>query len=140
MVVVAPDNAYGAASNRIWHWNGTAWSNISLPVIAPIAHLSATAADDVFAQTAQEVFHFDGTRWLPIRVPTDSSVLGHTIVGIQATRSFIDLIYSTKLGQTPMRRLYRTKLWDCAVSELNCSDGVDDDCDERVDSLDSDCP
>lgn len=140
VVAFAPDDVHVAGANRIYHWNGLTWTEQAVPVLDPILKLSATGPDDVFALTRQQLLHFDGARWSFIRPPSDLDTTGRGMVNIEASRDHVDIVYGTGFGAAPMRRLLRTRLWDCKQTETVCNDGVDDDCDDRVDALDSDCP
>jgi hypothetical protein len=140
IVALAPDNVFATAANRIWHWNGTSWSSQFLPVIDSFVALSATGPTDVFAATASQILHFDGERWTFIRAPGDLNVANRPITNIAALPDRVDLVYDQTVGNVPMRRLIRTRPWNCAATETACGDGVDNDCDTRVDTLDSGCP
>jgi hypothetical protein len=140
IVALAPDNVFATGQNRIWHWNGTAWSAQLIPVLDPFIAMAASSPSDVFAMTQGQLVHFDGQQWTFIRVPADVNVANRELTGIEALPGHVDLVYGATFGSVPMRRLIRTRPWNCTATELACSDGVDNDCDARVDGLDSDCP
>jgi len=140
VVAFAPDDVHVAGGNRIFHWNGTSWTEQMLPVLDPILKLAGTGPDDVFALTKRQLLHFDGARWLFIRPPADVDTSGRPMANISVTRDRIDIVYGAGIGAAPFRRLLRTRLWNCHQNETVCDDGVDDDCDDAVDSLDTDCP
>jgi hypothetical protein len=140
IVALAPDNVFAAAKNRIWHWNGTTWTAQVMPVINDFVALSATGPTDVFAQTTSELLHFDGERWTFIRAPGDINVAMRPMTNISALPDRVDIVYGQTIGNVPVRRLIRTRPWNCSATETACGDGVDNDCDTRVDALDTDCP
>lgn len=142
IVAFAPNNVFATAGpNEIWHWDGTSWTGESFAVLSPFVAIAGTGPRDVFAQTATELLHFDGARWSFIRPPEDPLLFNRKMRNIIAYRDRVDIVYDTETtGTAPFRRLIRTRPWICEDSETFCTDGVDDDCDNAVDDLDSDCP
>ena len=140
VVAFAPNDVHVAGANRIYHWNGLTWTEQLFPVLDPIVKMSGTGPDDIFALTRQQLLHFDGARWSFIRPPSDPDTASRAMANIEASRDHVDIVYGSGLGAAPVRRLLRTRLWNCHPTETVCDDGVDDDCDDSVDALDSDCP
>lgn len=143
LAVLAPDDVFATTMGRdILHYDGTAWSDTLMPVTGQFIRIDAAAHDDVIAMTRTELLHFDGSRWSPMRAPNDLGVTtpARDMEDVQITPGYIDLLYTSGLPNQPLRRLIRTRFWNCRATETSCTDGVDDDCDGRVDSLDSDCP
>jgi hypothetical protein len=140
IVALAPNNVFAAGGNKLWHWNGTSWTGQAMPVLNSFVALTATGPTDVFAQTSAELLHFDGERWSFIRPPGDLNVATRPMKNISALPDRVDIVYDVSIGTVPMRRLIRTRPWNCAATETACGDGVDNDCDTAVDTLDSDCP
>ncbi|MDB4957154.1 MAG: uncharacterized protein JWO36_4723 [Myxococcales bacterium] len=143
LAVLAPNDVFATTAGRdILHYDGTAWSDTLVSVAQPLQRIDAAAHDDVFAMTKSELLHFDGSRWSLMRPPNDPSVTtpAHDLQDVQVRPGYIDLLYTGPFPPQPLRRLIRTRFWNCRATETNCTDGVDDDCDGRVDSLDSDCP
>jgi hypothetical protein len=61
----APNDAIAVdEQNRPWHWDGTRWSAITLPIFGgfPIGQFWGTAPDDVWA-VGGAIFHWDGDSW-----------------------------------------------------------------------------
>jgi hypothetical protein len=137
IVVVGPNNVFVTAdTNHILHYDGTAWTDIAVPVVTKLDRLAASAPDDVIASSGAEAVHFDGSTWTPIRFGTEPNA---TLRTVTAAPAFVDTLFSTT-SQPIVRRLVRTRMWNCRAKETGCSDGVDDDCDGNADALDSDCP
>ena len=132
VIAVGPDR-------RAFHRVGGTWETTFLPVLSGLTSVAGTAPADVFATTGSELVHFDGTAWTAVRVPTDVDIAGTNISGVDVHAGFVDLLYPTMLTQQ-IRRLVRTRPWDCAATETACGDGVDNDCDGLVDGNDPDCP
>ena len=141
IAAIAPDDAFAITDGvHVLHWDGAAWSDAAVvPLLGPLMRISATAHDDVFAASATELVHFDGARWSPIRLPSDFSTTT-PIVAVDAHPGWVDVVTSKTPAPQPLRRLIRTRPWNCRATETDCHDGVDDDCDGKVDGLDSDCP
>jgi hypothetical protein len=62
-----------AVGTRLWHWNGTTWSEVSAPAL-PSA-IAGRAGNDVWAigslgATGDVVEHWDGTSWTVVYTPT----------------------------------------------------------------------
>ncbi|HEY5949444.1 MAG TPA: hypothetical protein VIV40_28310, partial [Kofleriaceae bacterium] len=137
IVVVAPNDVFVTAdTNHVLHYDGSTWTDTVVPVSTRLDHIAASAHDDVVASSPSEAVHFDGTRWTPLRVALDANA---TIRGLSVAPGYIDFL-STSVTAQVVRRLIRTRFWNCRATETGCSDGVDDDCDGSVDALDADCP
>jgi hypothetical protein len=140
LVALAPDNVFAIGSNQIWHWDGTAWSSQLIPVLESFEAIAASGPSDVFAVTRDQMVHFDGERWSFIRAPVDINVVTRGITNISVLPDRVDILYDSAVEPVPLRRMIRTRPWNCAATETACADGVDNDCDAHVDGLDSDCP
>ena len=132
--VVAVDASFGYA------WDGTSWTTSQLPFVSTVKAIAASSAHDVIAATPTELAQFDGSRWAPIHVPADSQVSTGAIAQISVVPSMLGLSISAVAHTIQTRGLIRTTPWVCETTETNCSDGVDNDCDGKIDALDSDCP
>jgi hypothetical protein len=183
----APDNIWAvsqdtAVKNRIFHWDGSKWSEVPHdspePILAIAAvsptdvHASArngfmlhftggssfttiqqvgtidemflvntmvaTSFDDVIAASAVDAFHFDGVVWSPLRLPDEIRNPGAPKVhALRATPGRVDFL----LDRFKIMTLIRTRALVCRNNEADsCSDGVDNDCDGKIDSVDANCP
>ncbi|HSD89780.1 MAG TPA: hypothetical protein VLB44_19750 [Kofleriaceae bacterium] len=139
VVAVTPTDVHVTAEQgRMEHWNGTAWSEQIVAPLADLTMLAATAADDVIAASERDLFHYNGTEWSGIRPPVDfvpNTAEYIPIVGLQASPGRIDML----LQRYRIRTLLRTRPLVCELHEV-CSDAVDNDCDGKIDSTDSECP
>jgi len=141
LAAVAPGEVFAFGTDRhVYQLAGGVWHATLLPVINTLLTGAATAPDDVFVATATEIFHFDGARWSPVRAPNDPLLGSDTISRIDAHPGYVDFLYLDATGSNQIRRLVRTRPWDCTPTETACSDGVDNDCDGLVDGNDPDCP
>jgi hypothetical protein len=138
VAAVAPDDVHVSARNsRMLHWNGSAWSEGIIPTLADVTYFSYTADDDVVAASARDLLHYNGEAWSNMRTPIDfvpntSDYL--PIVGVLAHPDRIDIL----LDRYRIRTLLRTRPLKCRATET-CGDGVDNDCDDKLDALDPDC-
>jgi hypothetical protein len=141
LAAVAPGEVFAFGNDRrVYQLSGNVWHTTLLPAIGLLVAGAATAPDDVFAATPTEIFHFDGARWSPVRAPNDPQLASDPIAHIDAHPGYVDFLYFDNTGSNQVRRLVRTRPWDCAVTETVCGDGVDNDCDGLVDGNDPDCP
>ena len=129
-----------ATDRRAYQLHDGTWQATAIGSLNPLKNLSATAPDDVFASSSDEIFHFDGTRWNPLRRPSDPVLGADPLRALDAHPGFVDLLYQDQFGSQQVRRLIRTRPWNCAATETACGDGVDNDCDGLVDGNDPDCP
>jgi hypothetical protein len=134
----APDDAWLAGNNLIYHWDGTAWSASDIPVLAGFTAIHGTAKDDVFAVgQGATILHFDGTAWAPIRTPES----GMSFLAVSALPQAVAFVGEPDGGASGITDvLLRHGRWACRDVETSCNDGIDDDCDGKVDREDSDCP
>jgi hypothetical protein len=136
IVVVANDVFITADTNHVLHYDGMTWTDTTLPVATKLDRLAASARDDVIAASTTEAVHFDGTQWTPLRAGSEGN---GTLRALTAAPAHIDFLF-TGVGINTVRRIVRTRFWNCRAMEQGCTDGVDDDCDGAADALDSDCP
>ncbi len=142
VAAVSPTDVHVTAEDGgMLHWDGSTWSLTQVASVGQVRVIAATANDDVIAASALDAFHYDGRQWSPLRLPDEIRSPGMpTIRGIQATPGRVDLL----LERFKIMTLIRTRPLVCRGSELigpgSCNDGVDNDCDGKVDSNDSECP
>jgi hypothetical protein len=130
-----PDSVYvGSTSGTLLRFDGTAWNlEHTFPAISQIW---GSGPDDVFVSTGYggQLWHFDGAEWGEIRaVPlVPFSVWGSGsklfVAGLNPFNNY-----------SRVQTLSRITKWNCAESEVDCGNAVDDDCDGAVDESDSDC-
>ena len=129
--VVAVDASFGYA------WDGTSWTTSQLPFVSTVKTLAASSAHDVIAASATELAQFDGSRWAPIHLPDDVEMPPNaSIAGISVVPSMLGIAFAAIAHSIQLRGLARTTPWVCETTETDCSDGVDNDCDGKVDN----CP
>ena len=132
--VVAVDTEYA------YTWNGTSWSQALVPVVDGIKFVAATAPNQVVVATPDELAQFDGTEWAPVRLPGDqTSNPNASIDTLMITPNTYAMTVDLTTQPFIVRGLLRTKPWVCEPTELECGNGVDDDCDGLIDALDPDC-
>jgi hypothetical protein len=133
-VVVAVDTEFA------YTWDGTSWSQALVPVVDGITHIAATAPNQVIVATPTELAQFDGTEWAPVRLPGDqtNNPLA-TINTLMITPNMYAITVALTTQPFVVRALLRTKPWVCEAHEVECGNGVDDDCDGLIDGLDPDC-
>jgi hypothetical protein len=138
VAAVAPNDVHvSATQGRMLHYNGSAWSEVIVPTLADITFLSYTAEDDVIAASARDLLHYNGEAWSNMRTPIDfvpNTADYIPIVGLRAHPDRIDIL----LDRYRIRTLLRTRPLKCRATET-CGDGVDNDCDSKLDSVDPDC-
>ena len=133
IVALAPDDVFAIDDSFAYHWDGLTWSTERVPAFGNLELLAATAHDDVIAATSTELFQFDGAEWSPIRpaaLPT-----GCSAATLSATPARIDVTYHC-LVDDQVASLLRVEPLVCETSETSCSDGVDNDCNGKVDASD----
>jgi hypothetical protein len=139
VAAVAPDDVHVSATNsRMLHFNGSAWSEVVVPTLADIKFMDFTAADDVVAASERDLLHYDGQSWSNMRTPVD--FVPNTsdyipIKGLSVHPARIDIL----LDRYRIRTLVRSRPLKCRATET-CGDGVDNDCDDQLDSVDPECP
>jgi len=137
IIALAPNDVFATAdNNHILHYDGAAWSDTIVTVASRLEYIAASARDDIIAASTSEAVHFDGTTWTPFRIPFESPT--SVVRAVTIAPAFIDILYSGVTGQV-VRRVTRTRFWNCRASETGCNDGVDDDCDGDVDIRDTNC-
>jgi len=140
VIAIAPDDVHvSEREGRMLHWNGNAWSETIVPALADVEFLAASAADDVVAASERDLFHYDGKQWSPMRPPIDfvPNTLDYIpMIGLQVFPGRIEML----LKRYRIRTLLRTRPLTCRTRET-CGDAVDNDCDNLLDSVDTqDCP
>ncbi len=128
-----------AEGGRFEHFNGTAWTESMLPVLADLRFVAYTADDDVVAASERDLAHFNGTSWSTLRTPIDfvpNTANYLPIVDLVVSPGRIDMLLQT----FRVRTLIRTRPLICRNDEI-CGDSVDNDCDNLLDALDvTECP
>jgi len=124
-------------SQHVLHWNGATWSDTPVTTLSAFKWIVPYASDDVFAASDLDVFHYDGTRWSRVRPDLDVTLTGNAITAVS---SFGPGHFQYAHEQRAVRDLIRVEPWVCRAHETSCSDGIDDDCDGKIDGQDSDCP
>ncbi|HTL35956.1 MAG TPA: hypothetical protein VL326_22655, partial [Kofleriaceae bacterium] len=134
MVSTAPNEVMIADVNNskvVQRGNGTTWTALPLPddFTGYVYKLGAAARDDVFGSNGSDTFvHFNGTEWTLVKGDpvSELSINARSIVYISGDQ---------------LTRLIRVRPWSCRNSEAGfCNDGIDNDCDAKLDHLDNDCP
>ena len=75
-----------------------------------------------------------------MRLPADETHNLNAIGGLVTTPN-MDAVMLNVIGlPVVVDALLRTRPWVCEAKETDCTNGVDDDCDGKIDGLDSDCP
>ena len=133
----AADDDVFAVGNEgtILHFDGTTWQAMESGTPSHLLAVWGTSGRDVFAVGAgPTVVHYDGQRWSPLRsdFPTGSSIVA--VSGYANT-----VVLSSSEGE--LHQLSRRQSFTCEdANELDCDNGVDDDCDGLADARDDDCP
>jgi hypothetical protein len=140
VAALSPTNVHVTGENGVFmRFNGSTWTEMKVPVLANMTMLAYTADDDVIAASERDIAHFNGTSWSTVRSPVDfvPNTLDYIpIVDLQASPGRIDMLTQ----RYRIRTLIRTRPLFCRMSET-CDDGVDNDCDDKIDKADSlDCP
>jgi hypothetical protein len=137
-VLGADDVHVTAVNGRFLHFNGTAWTESQLAVLADLVYIEFSAPDDIIAASERDILHFNGRTWSTMRPPVDFTPNSSDylpMVGLNVTPGRIDFM----LQRYRIRTLIRTRPLICRQVET-CGDGVDNDCDNDLDSRDSECP
>jgi hypothetical protein len=138
---IGPDLVVAVDTQYAYTWDGTAWSQAVVPVVDGIRTVAATAANQIVAATPTELAQFDGTTWSPMRLPSDEvNNANASINSLVMTPNMYAVVVNLTTVPFVVRALLRTKPWVCEAHETECNNGVDDDCDGLIDSLDPDCP
>ncbi len=129
--VVAVDASFGYA------WDGANWTTSQLPFVSTVNALAASSGHDVIAASPTELAQFDGSRWAPIHLPSDGALpTNASVAGISVVPSMLGIAFAAVAHTIQLRGLVRTTPWVCEPTETDCSDGVDNDCNGKID----DCP
>lgn len=140
-IAVTATSVWATGAGKLFRYDGTSWTEITTYVPVPFygtrISLLAFTDDDVFvfgqnAQGRGEIVHYNGIRTDPVRVDA-----GEIISATGSRRRIFITGGPQTLGE--VRMLDRLKLWSCRGTEIDCADGVDDDCDGVRDTADSDC-
>lgn len=119
--------------------SGTGTDDI-VEAASELRFISGSATDDVIAASERELFHWDETQWSAMRPPVDfvPNTLDYLpMTDLLVSPGRIDML----LHKFQIRTLMRTRPIRCRAKELDCNDGVDDDCNGLVDGADSmQCP
>jgi hypothetical protein len=67
----APDNLYAVGSSGlVMHWDGSSWTQETVPAVGDLLGIWGSAADDIFAVgQGGAILHFDGTAWTQQQTP-----------------------------------------------------------------------
>jgi len=136
--VAANDVHVSARQGRMEHFDGNTWTEAIVPTLADITILQLTAADDVVGVSERDVVHYNGIAWANIRPPIDFVPNTDEYIPIKNLHVLPDRI-DVLLDKYRVRTLIRTRPLVCRQTE-DCNDGVDNDCDGKLDSADPDCP
>jgi hypothetical protein len=122
------DNLYaGTQAEGLWHYDGVEWTPTE--ATGRIDKIDGTGPEDIFAVGAL-FWHFDGKQWT-----TFTKMATTPVVSFSVTSSTV----TTLQGYSDVHELVRPVAWDCATSETNCDNHVDDDCNGFIDALDAAC-
>jgi hypothetical protein len=152
-------------SGLVLHWDGTSWSQLTIPDVPTLRAVWGSGPRDVFAVGGGgTVLHYDGSTWKIMAAPKTQSLNGvwgtgpgdvfavgtgaimhYDGISWTPMRSDVAATLSGVWGQGPsvfavgaagaITRLSR----HCDLAETRCSDGRDDDCDGLYDCGDPDC-
>jgi len=123
-------------SGKLRHYDGTTWMTGD-DLLGAAQGVWGSAPDDVWVTGFEgAAWHFDGVSWSPLRaqVPASLDELwgdGSTMIGVGVDPQ------ASGVGRVTRIELHHR--WSCRAAEVACGDGVDDDCDDRVDAADADC-
>ena len=139
VAAVAPNDVHvSARQGRMEHFDGNTWTEAIVPTLADITSLQYTAADDVVGVSERDVVHYNGIAWANIRPPVDFVPNTADYIPIRNLHVLPDRI-DVLLDKYRVRTLIRTRPLVCRQTEV-CDDGVDNDCDGKLDAVDPDCP
>jgi hypothetical protein len=82
--------------------------------------------------------HFDGVAWSPVNMPLGGDATLESTWG--TATDLVGVGWNNATSGPAFVRLQRTRPWRCATNETACTDGFDEDCDNRTDEQDTDCP
>jgi hypothetical protein len=122
---------------RFAHWDGNAWTETALPVLADLRFIAASAPDDIVAASERDLAHFNGETWSTMRTPVDfvpNTADYLPMSDLQVSPGRIDML----LQRFRIRTLIRTRPLICRTHET-CGDGVDNDCNGKIDAQDAEC-
>ncbi|MBA3455836.1 MAG: hypothetical protein H0T42_22255 [Deltaproteobacteria bacterium] len=141
VVAIAQDLVFVVANNgHIHRWDGTMWTDDVVEAVAELTLVAGSAPDDVIAASERELFHWDQRQWSAVRPPLDfvPNTLDYLpMTDLSVTPGRVDML----LQKARIRNLLRTRPLTCRSTELDCTDGVDDDCNGLIDRADtSQCP
>ena len=141
LVAPAPGHLVAIDASYAYTWDGTSWTSQLLPVVQGAKLIAGTAADNIVVASPAELAQFDGSRWSPVRLPPEASDNpSASINALVATPNMDAILLNLTTRPFVVRALLRTRPWVCEATETDCTNGVDDDCDGKIDGLDSDCP
>jgi hypothetical protein len=115
-------------------------SYVPIPFYGVAVRILALADDDVFVVGSDTlaggaIVHYDGNRVDPVRAK------GSSIYAVIGTPRRIIMSGATSTNLSEIYMLHRSRPWNCRADEAaHCSDGVDNDCDDKRDGDDTDCP
>lgn len=140
VAAVSPTDVHVTAANgRMLRWDGVAWTEKIVPVLADLTSIVFTAPDDVIAASERDLAHFNGVDWATMRTPVDFAPNSSDylpIADLFATPGRIDMMQT----RYRIRTLIRTRPLVCRERET-CGDAVDNDCDNLLDTTDvMECP
>jgi cysteine-rich repeat protein len=70
-----PNDAYVSSSTALYHFDGVAWSLVTLPSTVAGAAIWGSSASDVYAGAGANLVHFDGTTWNQVLLPSGIVVI-----------------------------------------------------------------
>jgi cysteine-rich repeat protein len=127
----APDDVWAVgAAGALLHFDGVDWTAQPAPVSGDLHAVHGHGPDDVWAAGEWgQLIRYDGVSWSPVRGPTVAPLLQ-----VRASARFVWV----RDGDGRLWRLLRNVPWTCEAAE-RCDDGIDNDCDGRVDARDPAC-
>jgi cysteine-rich repeat protein len=131
-----PDDVWAVGNaGAILHYDGTTWTaRPSMPL--PLVAIHGTGPADVWAiDTSGTALHFDGVGWGPVRSLVDGNGLVPVLANLWGTPRHTFFVGNSGFNED----LDRVVPWSCQPTEVDCGDGVDNDCDGKIDSQDPDC-
>ncbi|MFC4908902.1 hypothetical protein [Actinomadura gamaensis] len=94
------------------HWNGKAWTKVTMPEVGRVNHISALRADDVWASADCALLHWDGRTWksVPYEPIPNAQQVGNWSIKAVGPRDAWLLVY-TYDNTTGFMRSY-VQRWD----------------------------